>query len=212
VSGNSYEPTEDDYARRLTDDGYVLEIRVPIAYINTTDGRSLQDNPTDTFGLAINVADNDDVERTDMLQWSAGHADAAWNTPSLLGSATFMPNHILKLEAVSPMDPSIVNVNADDWYSSPNVTAYAPSPADGSTDVPRDTVLSWGKGKYAIAHDVYFGTDVNDVNDASIDDPRNVLVGLSQAEITYQPATLLDFGVTYYWRIDEINIWSMRPG
>jgi hypothetical protein len=115
TSGGSYETTEDDYARRLTDDGYVLEFRVPLAYINTSD-RSLQENDTGTIGLAINIADNDTGERTDMLQWSAGHVDASWNTPSLLGSATFMPNHILKLEAVSPMDPSIINENADDWY------------------------------------------------------------------------------------------------
>ena len=72
--------------------------------------------------MAINIADSDEAERDAMLQWSAGHADAAHNTPSLLGSVTFMENHILKFEAISPVDPFIVNENAEDWYSNPNPT------------------------------------------------------------------------------------------
>lgn len=39
VANVPYGPAEDDYARRLTDDGYVLEFRTPRACINTPDGR-----------------------------------------------------------------------------------------------------------------------------------------------------------------------------
>ncbi len=81
---------------------------------------------------------------------------------------------------------------------------YSPLPADGQVEVPRDTDLSWHKGMYASKHNVYFGTDFNDVNLASVDEPRNVLVGQDQTAETYDPGTL-EYGKTYYWRIDEVN-------
>jgi hypothetical protein len=83
--------------------------------------------------------------------------------------------------------------------------AGVPRPANGTIEVPRDAGLSWRPGVYAATHNVYLGTDPNDVNDATMDDPRDVLVSPSQAGTTYQPADLLDWGVTYYWRIDEVN-------
>jgi len=83
--------------------------------------------------------------------------------------------------------------------------AGKPKPINGTRDVPRDAVLSWRPGIYAATHNVYLGTDPNDVNEATVDVPRDVLVSIGQAETTYQPAALLDYGVTYYWRIDEVN-------
>jgi hypothetical protein len=83
--------------------------------------------------------------------------------------------------------------------------AGIPRPADGTIEVPRDAVLSWRPGVYASTHNVYLGTGPNDVNDATMDDPRDVLVSPSQTETTYQSAALLDYGATYYWRIDEVN-------
>jgi len=83
--------------------------------------------------------------------------------------------------------------------------AINPSPADGSTDVLRDVVLSWTPAPIANAHDVYFGTVFEDVNDADRTNPLDVLVAQSQAADTYDPPGLLEFGQTYYWRIDEVN-------
>jgi len=86
--------------------------------------------------------------------------------------------------------------------------AYDPSPADEAIDVPRDTALSWTTGRSAATHDVYFGTSFDDVNDASRADPRGVLVSQGQTETTCDPAPGapgLDFGTTYYWRIDEVE-------
>ncbi len=115
-------PTEEDYARKLLDNGYALEFRIPLDQI-TIANRALEYNETGIFGMAINIADNDKNDRENMLQWSAGHADAAHNIPELLGSVTFLDDHKLKFEAVSPMDPSIINENADEWYSNPNPVA-----------------------------------------------------------------------------------------
>jgi hypothetical protein len=83
--------------------------------------------------------------------------------------------------------------------------AASPSPESEVIDVPRDVVLGWEPGEFAAAHDVYFGTVFEDVNDASRATPMGVLVSEGQAEASYDPDGVLDFGQTYFWRIDEVN-------
>lgn len=46
--------------------------------------------------------------------------------------------------------------------------SWNPNPADRTSDVNTSAVLSWSPGDKAVSHDVYIGTDFNDVNDASI--------------------------------------------
>ncbi|MGE5294144.1 MAG: LamG-like jellyroll fold domain-containing protein [Solirubrobacterales bacterium] len=77
-------------------------------------------------------------------------------------------------------------------------------PADGETDVVREPMLSWTAGEFAATHDVYFGTTFADVNDAGRDNPMDVLVSQNQEETTFDPGRL-EFGTTYYWRVDEVN-------
>ena len=84
-------------------------------------------------------------------------------------------------------------------------TATDPIPEDTTTDIPRDVVLGWEAGSYAASHDVYFGTSFDDVNTASRSNPLDVLVSEGQTDATYDPEGLLEFGQTYYWRVDEVN-------
>ena len=83
--------------------------------------------------------------------------------------------------------------------------ASEPSPEDEATDVPADAVLTWMPGESAASHDVYLGTSFADVNDASRTNPGSVLVSQGQADAQYDPDGLLDYGQTYFWRIDEVN-------
>jgi len=83
--------------------------------------------------------------------------------------------------------------------------AWQPNPNNGQTSVPYDAVLSFKAGIYAQTHDVYFGTVFDDVNKASTTNPLDVLVAQNQEELTYTPTGLLEFGQTYYWRVDEVN-------
>ncbi len=83
--------------------------------------------------------------------------------------------------------------------------ATHPVPADGAADVPRDATLSWRPGQFANTHDVYFGTSFEDVNAASRQSPRGVMVSQDQQGTTFESAALLEFGATCYWRIDEVN-------
>jgi hypothetical protein len=85
------------------------------------------------------------------------------------------------------------------------VLATNPSPAAGATDVPRDTLLAWNASTFAQTHDAYFGTVFADVNAAGRTDRKGVLASQGQAEAMFDPPDLLDFGTTYYWRVDEIN-------
>ncbi len=79
--------------------------------------------------------------------------------------------------------------------------AGSPVPADKATDVARDIVLGWKPGQFARTHNVYFGTSFDDVNSANI----GVLVSQKQDANTYDPAGVLEYGKTYYWRVDEVN-------
>ncbi len=84
-------------------------------------------------------------------------------------------------------------------------SSSGPVPADGMTDVPQDVILSFLPGEYAVAHDIYLGTDFADVEAASRSNPMGVLVSQGQSAVSYDPPALLDFEQIYYWRVDEVN-------
>jgi hypothetical protein len=86
------------------------------------------------------------------------------------------------------------------------VQAYHPYPADGAVEVnPYNALtISWESGLNAVAHDVYFGTDSNKVNAASIANPLGVLISAGQDQNSLNLGTLQS-NLTYYWRIDEID-------
>ncbi len=97
--------------------------------------------------------------------------------------------------------------------------ASGPVPGVGETDVPRNVVLSWTPGEGTTVHDVYFGTAFADVNGASRTNPLGVLASQGQTAVTFDPDILLEFGQTYYWRVDEWdagmtvyegNVWSFE--
>ena len=83
--------------------------------------------------------------------------------------------------------------------------ASSPSPSADQTDVPQDIILSWKTADFTVTRDVYFGTVLEDVTQATTDNPLGVLVGQGQTEASYDPEGLLEFGQTYYWRVDEAN-------
>jgi hypothetical protein len=108
----------DDYARELTDNGYILEFRLTIDSIKTNaDGRQLLPEVGSIFGVAFNVHENDAVSggRDGSIQWSAEINDAVWGNPQLLGQAELLEGHKL---AFRPQNfiTGVINENAD-WYT-----------------------------------------------------------------------------------------------
>jgi hypothetical protein len=86
------------------------------------------------------------------------------------------------------------------------VTGFAtnPSPEDGAEDQSIYTVLSWTPGTSSESHDVYLGTDFDEVNEADNSDPNVFKNNQVYSANSYDPG-MLDLGRTYYWRIDERN-------
>ena len=64
--------------------------------------------------------------------------------------------------------------------------------------------LVWIAGVSAVQHDVYFGTDFNDVNNANVTDMTGIYRGRQDFAIYTLPETP-ELGRSYYWRIDEVK-------
>ena len=78
-------------------------------------------------------------------------------------------------------------------------------PADGSVEMPLDgVILSWKPGMNSTAQDVYFGTDFDTVSTATPDNDTAGVYKRRQTETSFALPPL-DYGQTYYWRVDSIN-------
>ena len=131
--------------------------------------------------------------------------DVCMSTADVAQQTTFMCEHSqpvgLWKDAGYMLDLTLIGVF---------VTAHNESPSDGQTDVAADVVLSWAPGEYAAFHDVYFGTDYDDVNDANTSDSTGIYRGrqnfdANSYDTNDYAADGLWPGKTYYWRIDEVN-------
>ncbi|MHC4629096.1 MAG: LamG domain-containing protein, partial [Planctomycetota bacterium] len=88
-------------------------------------------------------------------------------------------------------------------------TANRPTPPDGAFHEDTWVNLSWHPGDFTVSHDVYFGENLDDVNNAT--SGSDVFRGNQPA--TFYVAGFPGFaypeglvpGTTYYWRIDEVN-------
>jgi hypothetical protein len=88
------------------------------------------------------------------------------------------------------------------WLQLP-LRATGPSPANAEPYAMQDAVLQWIAGEEATTHDVYFGTDANAV--ANADTSAAVYKGSQKVdETTFDPGNL-EWGRTYFWRVDEVN-------
>jgi len=96
-------------------------------------------------------------------------------------------------------------------YLSSLIQAHDPDPADEAIDVARDGVLAWTPGRLAETHDVYFGTSAEDVAAADRSNPLGVLVSQGRSDASFDPDGLFEFGQTYYWRVDEVNMAEEEP-
>jgi hypothetical protein len=95
-------------------------------------------------------------------------------------------------------------------------TATNPYPPNRSRLIDPNVVCSWTPGIQATSHDVYFGTDFNDVNQGT----GGTFIG-NQGPNTFDPCGVGDLNelTTYYWRIDEKNggtfkgrVWRFTTG
>ncbi|UCF17589.1 MAG: hypothetical protein JSW59_09035, partial [Phycisphaerales bacterium] len=88
-----------------------------------------------------------------------------------------------------------------------NPFARLPDPQDGSLLEQTWGTLSWKAGYYAVSHDLYMGTNFEDVNDGTADTfignlpTTTQIIGFTGFPF---PDGLVP-GTTYHWRVDEVN-------
>jgi len=131
-----------------------------------------------------------------LMRWKTDDDDGKYNV--ILGDLStriVTPEELAKLES-APLNPK--------------PAAVKPDPDDGTEGTDLEGVkLTWIPGAYATAHKVYFGIDAGQL----------ALLG----EVTVEEAEpgRLERGVTYYWRIDEVqpdgtvvtgDTWSFGTG
>ena len=87
------------------------------------------------------------------------------------------------------------------------VQARQPQPATAATGVAVDASLNWRPGREAGSHQVFFGTDQAAVAGGTV-------AAKTVADHAFTPGSL-NFGTTYYWKVDEVNtvtypgdVWS----
>lgn len=83
--------------------------------------------------------------------------------------------------------------------------ATNPYPVDGAIHVGPNVLLSWTPGCCAASHDVYFGTNFEDVNDGTLFTFKG-----NQDANSYDPGGL-ELCRTYYWRVDEVKDLNDLP-
>ncbi len=96
-------------------------------------------------------------------------------------------------------DGKTVNTGNVWSFTTQDVKAYRPDPADGATDVAAAPTLAWAPGQLALKHHVYFGDSLDAVTQGAASADKGI-----QDATTFTPGPL-DSVTTYYWRVDEIK-------
>jgi hypothetical protein len=89
-----------------------------------------------------------------------------------------------------------------DFFAFAEENARNPKPENKAMDLPQyETVLSWNAGSSAESYDVYVALSSDEVKDATADSASY----LGRQFETRYSLNSLEFGQTYYWRVDEVN-------
>jgi hypothetical protein len=195
--------------------------------------------PPKLKAMKPNPADGATSVAMPLLQWTAGdtamfHSVYLGTTPDLTEAdlvASRQPltmfYYVAGLQSgvtyywrVDEIDIAGVVTQGDVWkFRAASKTAGDPKPGDGAKWVnPAGLTLTWVPGSTAIKHEIYFGTNKDDVANGTGGTAKGT-------ELAPQFDTgALTGSTTYYWRVDEVEasgakqvgaVWSfetLRPG
>ncbi|UCF00069.1 MAG: hypothetical protein JSV82_03105, partial [Planctomycetota bacterium] len=170
-------------------------------------------NEGDNFSFAYSTDDSNYTNMLTVTKTADDDANQSYELPSDTNGTLYI--------RVMDTDQSAGNQTLDTVYidhmyvrsqqeAIPPGQASNPDPADDENNVSISTDLSWTPGSNTLSHDVYFGTNFNNVNDANTTITLGVFKG-NQDTNTYDPCTL-SYNTTYYWRIDERNTYGTTKG
>jgi len=112
------------WARRITSDGYALELAIKWDTLSIA-GEHIPVAVDSIFGLAINIHDNDQVvggTRVASVTWAAVMLDAVWSNPNNLGRVKFLPDNKVQFDPTNnitgvynpiPFDETPFYINVD---------------------------------------------------------------------------------------------------
>jgi hypothetical protein len=122
------------------------------------------------------------------------------------GTATYTPGPLELAKTyywrVDEFD-AVETYKGDVWSFTTEGAVGDPNPANGAVDVKQTQIITWSPSVFAASHELYFGTDKDAVKNADTDSPEYKGTRDLGSE-TYDPG-MLEWNVTYYWRIDEAN-------
>jgi len=153
--------------------------------------------------FGTDFGDVNDANSTNHLNVDYNNVDVNYYQPGVLQEGR---KYYWRVDEVN--QPDVWKGQVWNFVTDPG-TARSPSPASGKKSVEPEPTLAWEPGPCPASHDVYLGTDFNDVNDANSISHSNV--DYNNVDInSYQPGTLA-LGQKYYWRVDEVNepnVWG----
>ncbi len=150
--------------------------------------------------------------KVDIYMMSRATINDEWGAPVNLDSSINSSQHDMipwiTYDGLSFLFASTTNVyqvpilSGADFFAFDEENARNPKPENKTMDLPQyETVLSWDAGSLAESYDVYVGLSSDEVQDATADSAT--YLG-RQLETSYSLDSL-EFGQTYYWRVDEVN-------
>jgi hypothetical protein len=162
--------------------------------------------------IVIRSADIDENWHVDFMDFAILAGD--WDRCSEPCDSNMLPGDIFPDWCLDFDDLAVL---VDRWLDCYVASAKNPTPSGNATGVDPNIILNWTPGAGAVSHDVYFGTDYNDVNNATID--SNEYMG-NQDTNSWDPNSYdsngLALATTYHWRIDGVgarceskgDVWS----
>lgn len=158
------------------------------------------------------VNDNDPEMLDTLILVAADHETGGLDYDALTGEASFSSKSHTDADVpayAKGVNSELVYDTMDNTFMFTVVTtdgqpvnATDPYPADATINLDLDTILSWRPGSEATMQNVYFGTDIDALELVS-----------TQEETEYNPGQLI-LNTTYYWRIDDGDVWNFAtvPG
>jgi len=136
------------------------------------------------------------------------------DTDIFLGSATDSSFHVAGLTPgvtyywrIDEVEPGGTVHTGDVWrFTVPTKTAFNPIPVNGSLFIDPNTTLRWFPGANSAEHYVYFGDNLEDVQNGTGGTNKGAF-----QEPNFYPG-LLEREKTYYWRVDESDYMDVFPG
>jgi len=140
-------------------------------------------------------------------------------------TTTFTPNPALdagttyfwRIDEVATVNGVVAITKGDVWQFSTGLgKATAPNPANLATGVALDAFLEWTAGAGAMNHDVYLGTNLIDVTNATATSVPAGVIRERQSFTTFDPPGSLNPNTTYFWRVDTVgaigDLQSVKKG